>query len=57
MIEAIIIFSVVSISIFLIATYYGFKEIIEQNYDLSDSGTAIEEPIDKKLKTKTWNFK
>ena len=40
MIEAIIIFSVVSISILLIATYQAFKEIGEQFYDLSDDGTG-----------------
>ena len=40
MIEVIIILFVVSVSMFLIAAYYGFKEIIEQNYDLSDDGTG-----------------
>ena len=40
MIEGVIIFTVVSMSIFLIAAYHGFKEIIEQNYDLSDDGTG-----------------
>ena len=40
MIEVIIIFFVVSISMFLIAAYHGFKEITEQFYDLSDDGTG-----------------
>ena len=40
MIEGVIIFFVVSISMFLIAAYHGFKEIIEQNYDLSDDGSS-----------------
>jgi len=42
MIEAIIIFSVVSVSIFLFAAYQAFKEIVEQNYDLSDDGSSKE---------------
>lgn len=45
MIEAIIIFTVVSISIFLIAAYQAFKEIVEQNYDLSDDGPSKEYPV------------
>lgn len=45
MIEVIIIFSVVSISIFLIAAYHGFKEIAQEFYDLSDDGPSKEYPV------------
>lgn len=45
MIEVIIIFFVVSISMFLIAAYHGFKEIIEQNYDLSDDGSSKQDAV------------
>jgi len=45
MIEVIIIFSVVSISMFLIAAYHGFKEITEQFYDLSDDGSSKDDAV------------
>ena len=45
MIEGVIIFTAVSMSIFLIAAYQAFKEIVEQNYDLSDDGSSEQDAV------------